>query len=41
MVCFALQGEKMKKICVVGLGYFGLPLAVHFSRVFDPYLEGV
>ena len=37
MVCCKKDGSNMKnhKICVVGLGYVGLPLAVAFSGKFD------
>ena len=35
MVTFDALAEKQEKIAVVGLGYVGLPLAVHLSRHFD------
>ena len=35
MVTFDALAAKQEKIAVVGLGYVGLPLAVHLSRHFD------
>jgi UDP-N-acetyl-D-glucosamine/UDP-N-acetyl-D-galactosamine dehydrogenase len=35
MVTFESLADKKDKIAVVGLGYVGLPLAVHLSRHFD------
>ena len=35
MVTFDSLSKRKDKIAVVGLGYVGLPLAVHFSRHFD------
>ena len=35
MLTFEALLEKQEKIAVVGLGYVGLPLAVHLSRHFD------
>ena len=35
MLTFEGLSEKKEKIAVVGLGYVGLPLAVHLSRHFS------
>ena len=35
MVTFKSLVERKDKIAVVGLGYVGLPLAVHLSEHFD------
>ncbi len=35
MITYESLTEKKEKIAVVGLGYVGLPLAVHFARHFD------
>ncbi len=35
MLTFEALSAKKEKIAVVGLGYVGLPLAVHLSRYFD------
>lgn len=35
MITFESLCEKKEKIAVVGLGYVGLPLAVHFARHFE------
>ena len=35
MVSFESLTEKKDKIAVVGLGYVGLPLAVHLSKHFN------
>ena len=35
MVTFESLSERKDKIGVVGLGYVGLPLAIHMSKVFD------
>ena len=35
MVTFESLSGKQEKISVVGLGYVGLPLAIHLSQHFD------
>ena len=35
MLTYEALASKTEKIAVVGLGYVGLPLAVHLSRYFD------
>ena len=35
MLTFEMLAAKEEKIAIVGLGYVGLPLAVHLSRHFD------
>ena len=37
MVTFDSLTKREDKIAVVGLGYVGLPLAVHLSRHFDVF----
>ena len=32
---FDMEGSRMKKIAIIGLGYVGLPLAVEFGKVYE------